>query len=52
MLKMKFVAKIRNFVRFQIKSIRAFIREDDYQNEDGSYKYKAKAKRRSAFLKS
>ena len=34
------------FARFEIKSVRAF----DYQNEDGSYKYKAK--RRPAFLKS
>ena len=51
----KFDAKIRNFglndiSRFEIKSIRALLGRDDYQNEDCSYNYTAK--RRQAFLKS
>ena len=45
-----FVVKMRNFgLNVQIKSIRAFIRRNDYQNEHGSYKYKVK--RPPAFFK-
>ena len=60
MLKMKFMRQVCrknhefwlkwHFARFQIKSIRALLGRDDYQNEDCSYKYTAK--RRQAFLKS